>query len=329
MATIETVTGPIEAADLGFTLIHEHLRCQDEAVVAQWPDRVTLSEDEPFAVQAGGEHDEAVQMAERALERNVKAIVDPTAMFLGRDVEFMRKVSEQTGLLVVPCTGIYTYDYLPPFFENRTAEHIAEMFVADIEKGIQGTDIKAAFIKCAADEPGVTENVEKIHRAAAQASVQTGAPIMAHSAPAAATGPKQVEIFEQEGVDLSKVQIAHCGDTDDVAYIEGLIEKGVYVGLDRFGLELFLPYEPRIKTALALLEKGHEERLFLSADSCATLDWYPPEAVAQLQAAGQVIDWDVRIVPDRVIPDLREGGMTDAQLETMVVRNPVAWLTGA
>jgi len=329
MGTVETVTGPIEADDLGFTLIHEHLRCQDEAVVAQWPDRVTLSEDEPFAVQAGGEHDEAVKMAERALERNVKTIVDPTAMFLGRDVGFMRKVSEQTGLQVVPCTGIYTYDHLPQFFVHRSAEQIAEMFVADIEKGVQGTEIKAAFIKCAADEPGLTENVEKIHRAAAQASVQTGAPIMAHSAPAAGTGPKQVEIFEREGVDLSKVQIAHCGDTDDVGYIEGLIEKGVFVGLDRFGLELFLPYEARIKTAMALLEKGHEGRLFLSADSCATLDWYPPEAVAQLQAAGQVIDWDIRIVPDKVIPDLRESGMTDTQLETMMVRNPVAWLTGA
>ena len=328
MGTIETVTGAIDAGDLGFTLIHEHLRCQDEAVAVQWPDRVTLSEDEPFAVQAGGEHDEAVKMAERALERNVKSIVDPTAMFLGRDVEFMRKVSEQTGLQVVPCTGIYTYDHLPPFFEHRTPEQIAEMFVADIEEGIQGTEIKAAFIKCAADEPGLTENVEKIHRAAAQASIQTGAPIMAHSAPAAGTGPKQVEVFEDEGVDLSKVQIAHCGDTDDVGYIEGLIDKGVFVGLDRFGLELFLPYEPRIKTALSLLEKGHEERLFLSADSCATLDWYPPEAVAQLQSVGQVIDWDVRIVPDRVIPDLREGGMSDDQLDQMMVRNPIAWLTG-
>ena len=140
MATIETVTGPIDAGDLGFTLIHEHLRCQDEAVVAQWPDRVTLSEEEPFAVQAGGEYDEAVKMAERALERNVKSIVDPTAMFLGRDVEFMRRVAEQTGLQVVPCTGIYTYDHLPQFFRNRSAEQIAEFFVADIEKGIQGTE---------------------------------------------------------------------------------------------------------------------------------------------------------------------------------------------
>jgi phosphotriesterase-related protein len=80
--------------------------------------------------------------------------------------------------------------------------------------------------------------------------------------------------------------------------------------------------------ALALLEKGHESKLFLSADSCGTIDWFPPEVVGEMHNAGLAIDWDVRIVHDRVIPTLREGGMADDQLETMMVRNPVAWLTG-
>jgi phosphotriesterase-related protein len=159
--------------------------------------------------------------------------------------------------------------------------------------------------------------------------VATGAPIMAHSRPASGTGPKQVEIFEDEGVDLSRVQIAHTGDTDDLDYIEGLIEKGVFVGLDRYGIEMYLPFEQRQKTALALLERGHEKQMFLSADSCGTLDWYPPEAVPALAEAGAIKDWDIRMVPEHVIPALREGGMTDEQLETMTVRNPVAWLTGA
>ena len=66
---------------------------------------------------------------------------------------------------------------------------MAGLFVHDIEEGIQGTDVKAAFIKCAADEPGVTERIEKVHRAAARASLRTGAPIMAHSRPASGTGP--------------------------------------------------------------------------------------------------------------------------------------------
>ena len=169
-------------------------------------------------------------------------------MFLGRDVAFMRRVAEETGLQVIPCTGIYTYDYLPTFFASRSADQIADLYVHDIEVGIQDTEIKAAFIKCAADEPGVNENIEKLHRAAARASVRTGAPIMAHSRPASDTAPRQIEIFMEEGVEPSKVQIAHTGDTDDLDQIERILETGVWIGLDRYGLEMYLPYDQRQAT---------------------------------------------------------------------------------
>jgi phosphotriesterase-related protein len=328
MATIETVTGPIDAGELRTTLIHEHLIASDEAVHAQFPTAGTFGGIPERAIEPGGEYDAAVEAAEAAVGLGVKSICDPTAMFLGRDVDFMRRVSEQTGLRVVACTGIYTYDHLPSFFVSRDADQIAELFVADIEQGIQGTEIKAGFIKCAADEPGLTENVEKIHRAAARASVQTGAPIMAHSRPASDTGPKQVEIFESEGVDPAKVQIAHCGDTDDLDYIQGLLDRGVYIGMDRYGLEMYLPAAQRDPTVLALLERGHAERMFISADSCATLDWFPANVIEQLLAAGAAKEWDIRNVPEQVLPRLREGGMTDDQEWTMMVENPVRWLTG-
>src|SRR5919107_479455 len=303
MASVETVTGPIDAADLGTTLIHEHLLARDEAVHIQWPQVETAEEEPPHAVPPGGEYDVAVREARAALELGLKTICDPTAMFLGRDVAFMRRVSEETGLQVVPCTGIYTYDHLPPFFVSRDPDQIADLFVHDIEQGCQGTEIKAAFIKCAADEPGVTENVEKVHRAAARASLRTGAPIMAHSRPASDTAPRQIEIFEEEGVDLAKVQIAHCGDSPDPDYIERLIERGVWVGLDRYGLEMYLPYEQRQTTTLALLERGYADRIFLSADSCATLDWFPPPAIGQMVQAGLAKSWTIRMVPAQVIPD--------------------------
>src|SRR5207244_11796379 len=96
----------------------------------------------------------------------------------------MARVAEQTGVRVVACTGIYSYDYLPHYFENRDVDVMAEHFVADLQSGVQGTDIKAAFLKCAADAAGVTEHVEKIHRAVARASVQTGGPILRHAMPA-------------------------------------------------------------------------------------------------------------------------------------------------
>ena len=328
MATVETVTGPIEAAELGTTLIHEHLVARDEALLFQFPQLGTTAGDPIRAIPTDGAEQVAADCAKAVMDRGVKTICDPSAMFLGRDVELMRRVSETTGLQVIPATGIYTYDHLPTALMTRDADAIADLFVHDIENGIQGTDIKAAFIKCAADEPGLTENVEKVHRAAARASVRTETPIMAHSRPLSGTGPKQIEIFEEEGVDPSRVQIAHTGDSADLEYIDSLLAKGVYAGLDRFGLEMYLPFDQRISTALALLERDHADRLFLSADYCATLDWFAPEVEQQMIEAGMAVDWSMTMVPDKVLPALREGGMTEEQERTMLVENPVRWLTG-
>jgi phosphotriesterase-related protein len=329
MATVETVTGPIDADQLGTTLIHEHLIYRDEAVAAWWPHvGSVVPVDPPRACGPEDLHDAAMQSAGAVVERGVKTLCEPTGMFGGRDVGFSRRVSEESGLQVVPCTGIYTYDYLPMFFVTRDADAMADLFVHDVEEGIQDTGIKAAFLKCAADEPGVTENIEKVHRAVARASVRTGAPIMAHSRPANQTALRQIEIFEEEGVDLSRVQIAHTGDTDDLDYIERVLAKGVFIGMDRYGLEIFLPIERRNATVVELLERGYADRMFLSQDYCATLDWYPVEVEQQLLAAGAAKDWSMTLVLDQVIPVLREAGMTDAQLETMMVENPRRWLAG-
>lgn len=318
MSTVNSVHGPIESDELGVVLIHEHLRFRDEAVAVEWPDRY----DEEAELEA------ALAAAGAAKSRGVQTIVDPTAMFGGRDVRFMARVAEQTGVRVLACTGIYTYDYLPHYFENRDADVMAEHFVADLQRGVQGTDIRAAFLKCAADAAGVTEHVEKVHRAVARASVQTGAPIMAHSMPAVATGPQQVEIFEQEGVDLSRVQIAHCGDTDDVGYIEALIDKGVYVGLDRYGLEMFLPIDKRNATTAELLRRGHAERLMISQDYCASIDWFPPEAAQVFESQGAIRNWSMTLVFDEVVPALREQGVLDDDtFRTIFVENPRRWLT--
>jgi phosphotriesterase-related protein len=294
------------------------VRFRDEAVAEEWPGRY----DEQL------EYDAALLAVSGAKDCGVRTIVDPTAMFGGRDVRFMKRVADETGVRIVACTGIYSYDYLPHYFENRDVDVMADHFVSDIERGVQGTEIRAAFLKCAADAAGVTEHVEKIHRAVARASVQTGAPIMAHSMPAVATGPRQVEIFLEEGVDPARVQIAHCGDTDDVAYIEGLIERGVYVGLDRYGLEMFLPIAARNATAAELLRRGHAERVMISQDYCATIDWFPAEAESVFESQGAIRNWSMTLVFDEVVPALRElGVMDDDAFQTVFVENPKRWLT--
>jgi phosphotriesterase-related protein len=318
MGEVQTTAGPIDSSELGKTLIHEHFRGRDEAVAHQWPH--AYDEDEEWRT--------SIEQADAVKAHGIETIVEPTAMLLGRNVPLLQRIAEETGLNIVACTGIYTYDHLPHYFENRDADAMADLFVHDIEHGIQGTGVKAAFIKCAADEPGVTENIEKVHRAAARASVRTGRPIMAHSRPASNTGPRQVEIFLEEGVAPEKIQVAHTGDTDDLGYIEGLLDKGVYIGLDRYGLAMFLPTDNRNRTTLELLKRGYVERMFLSQDFVVALDWFPPEAVEGIIAGGLVeADWSMTVLFERVIPTLKEGGMTDGQLDTMLVANPARWLS--
>jgi phosphotriesterase-related protein len=320
MAAVETVTGPVDAEDLGRTLIHEHFFSSDEAVSTQWPH--VRDRDREYAL--------ALESAEAVKRHGVRTIVEPTAMLLGRDIPALKRLATDTDLQIVACTGIYTYDYLPQFLLNRDADFIAGLFVHDIEQGMQRTEARAAFIKCAADESGVNERIEKVHRAAARASVQTGAPIMAHSRPAAGTGPRQVEIFLEEGVDPQKIQVAHTGDSDDLGYIEGLLATGVYVGMDRYGLDIFLPTDRRNATVGELLRRGYAERMFLSQDFdipiANGLDWYPPEVLEQLQAAGAATHWSMTYIFEQVIPALKADGMTDEQLDTMLVGNPKRWL---
>jgi phosphotriesterase-related protein len=315
MPTVETTGGPVDVEELGLTLIHEHFRATDEAGRFQFPHLYDDQRDWEMAIAD----------ANAVKSHGVQTVVEPSALFLHRDAAFSKRVADESGLNVVLATGIYTYDHLPQFLLNRDEDGVAAIFVHEIENGIQGTGIKPAFIKCAADEPGITPNVEKIHRAAARAAVQTGLPIMAHSRPASGTGPEQMRIFADEGVDPATVQIAHTGDTDDLDYIERLLETGCWIGMDRYGLDLFLPTEQRNATVLALLERGYADRMFISQDYCSTLDWFPLEVQDYLKA-NEVPDWSMTFLFEKVIPELKERGMTDEQLDQMMVANPKSWL---
>ena len=315
MPTVETVNGPVDVEELGLTLIHEHFCVTDEAGRMQFP----------HLYDEQGERDVAISDANGVKGHGVQTVVEPSAMFHGRDAAFSKRVADESGLNVILATGVYTYDYLPQFLGNRDEDAIAAIFVHEIENGIQDTAIKASFIKCAADAAGVTPTIEKIHRAAARASTQTGRPIMAHSRPASGTGLEQMRIFEEEGVDPAKVQIAHTGDTDDLDYIDRLLDTGCWIGMDRYGLDIFLPTDRRNATVLALLEKGRADRMFLSQDYCSTIDWFPLEVQAYLKA-NEVPKWSMTFLFEEVIPELKERGMSDDQLNQMMVENPKRWL---
>jgi phosphotriesterase-related protein len=313
---VETTEGPIDADRLGRTLIHEHLMSASEAVRYQFPHLYDFDD----------ERERSLAALRAVKEQGFDTFVDPGCMDLARDAALARELAAEAGIQMVLCTGVYGqhYTFLPHYFQNRDEDHLAGAFVHDIEsdEGIQGTGVKAAFIKCAADEPGITPDVEKIHRAAARASLQTGRPIMAHSRPASKTGLDQMRIFMDEGVDPRMVQIAHTGDTDDLDHIEELLQTGCWIGLDRFGIDLFLPDDRRIPTFVTLVERGYTDRIMLGCDAVANLDWFPAEIVQQLAP-----QWTHTHLVEHILPAARERGVTDEQITVMLEDNPKAWLT--
>jgi phosphotriesterase-related protein len=138
-----------------------------------------------------------------------------------------------------------------------------------------------------------------------------------------------MEVFGEEGVDPRRVQIAHTGDTDDLDHIERVLDTGAWIGLDRYGLEMFIPMDRRNATAAELLRRGHAERIHISQDYTATIDWFPPEAEEQFVEGGLIRNWSMTLVFEEVLPWLREQGVLDEATErTIFVDNPRRWIAG-
>lgn len=313
---VQTVKGPIETSAMGPTLMHEHVFIINREIL------------ENFGSYWEEEHrvQDAVDKLNALKQAGVDTIVDPTVIGLGRYIPRIQRVAEQTDLNIVAATGLYTYRDLPFYFHFRGPgtdldgpEPMVDMFVADIEEGIAGTSVKAAILKCATDEHGLTPGVERVLRAVAQAHRATGVPITTHTHAPSRRGLDQQKVFEEEGVDLSRVVIGHCGDSTDIAYLEELMANGSFIGMDRFGIDLLLPFEDRVNTVATLCERGHADRMVLSHDSSCFIDWFDEEII-HLAAP----NWHFLHISNDVIPALRKLGVTDGQLNQMLVENPKA-----
>ena len=304
---VETMSGPISTADLGFTLMHEHIFSRSEGVEYNFP----------FVWDQQAELDRAVEMLTALKTKGVSTILDATALGLGRDVPLLLPVVEEAGIQVIAATGIYTYNELPHYFQGRSVDRMADVFVHDITQGTQGSDVKAGVLKCATDEPGVTPGVEKVLRAAARAHLRTGVPITTHTHAATKRGLEQQDIFKSEGVDLRRVIIGHSGDSEDLDYLTKLVDNGSYIGMDRFGLEVILSTEKRVAVIAKLCQMGYAGRMVLSHDAMVYFDWYEPEVA---KAFGP--NWNYFHIVDNVIPALLQAGVSQEQVDTMTRGNP-------
>ncbi|MGI5281857.1 phosphotriesterase family protein [Nonomuraea polychroma] len=311
----ETVRGPV--ADLGATLMHEHVFGLSPEILWNWPD---IPEGWDLETRAR----EAADKLEALKAEGIDTIVDLTVVGLGRHIPSVQRVAELTSVNIVAATGLYTYDTLPPYFGNRGPgslfggpDRLAEFFVRDIVEGVGRTGVKAAMLKCASDHLGMTKGCERVFRAVAEAHVETGVPITTHSHSASRGGLEQQRLLGSLGVDLGRVVIGHAGDSTDVAYLEELVANGSYLGMDRFGIETISSFEDRVSVVAAMCERGHAGKMVLGHDSYCFNDRFDADVVRRRHP-----NYHLLHISRDVVPELRKRGVTDDQIHQMLVDNP-------
>jgi len=315
MIQVNAVKGPIETSMLGVTLMHEHIFLLSPEINQNYPD-------------SWGDEDERVRDAVMQLRKlklqGVDSIVDLTVLGSGRFIPGIQKIAAQVDLNILAATGLYTFNDIPQYLQRRkpgsishSSEFLLEMLLKDVWEGIAGTGVKAAVLKCATDQQGITPGVELVLRTVAKAHRATGVPISTHTHAKSRSGLEQQRIFEEEGVDLSRVIIGHCGDTMDFEYLEMLLERGSYIGMDRFGIDTILPFRSRIDAVVHLCRKGFSTKMILSQDAACYNDSYPDEFLA-----AKVPNWNYFHILKDVVPALKAHGITEDQINTMLVRNP-------
>jgi phosphotriesterase-related protein len=249
--TIETVTGPVGFDGFTSALAHEHLFVD------------FLGPDHPEYCQVDWREVRTACIERLALVRRagVDLLVDCTGIGIGRNVDLLRDVSASSGIRIVAATGIYK-SLRPPALEDATSEELADLFVRELTIGVEGTDVRAGFIKLATTDAGPTAEETLIHRAGAMAAITTGSAIVLHSL--RAEGIEVVlETLEREGFDPTRLVWAHAQEST-LAENLALASRGVTISLDAIGTSDDAEMLDRIEHLVAM---GAGDRVVVSSDS--------------------------------------------------------------
>jgi phosphotriesterase-related protein len=323
---VQTVRGAVPASGLGATLMHEHVFVLTTDVQQNYPEE-------------WGDEDARVADAVRKLRglpaKGIGTIVDVTVLGQGRNIPRIQRIAEQVpDLNIVVAAGCYTFDEVPMFFFGRTPaveaslgrpprDIMTDFFVRDITEGIAGTGVKAGMLKCAVDVKGLTKGTERVLRAVAQAHARTGTPITIHTRAASKHGPDILRVLGEEGADLSRVVLGHSGDSDDPDYLQAMAEAGLTLGMDRFGIDTYASFEARTALILELCRRGLAGSMVLSHDHACYIDWFAPGVRASLR------NWHYLHISQDVLPYLRDHGVTEDQIASMLQRTPARILSGS
>lgn len=314
MSHVNTVLGPIAADELGIVAVHEHIGygMPGSELDTQWwktPEEhyeATLPKLRQFREYGGG------------------TFVDVTGICNGRDVDYYKSLSAKTGVNIVACTGFVGGDTALPFFAQASIDYLTRQFLHEITVGIGDTGSRAGVIKVGVSRGGrMTELDKRIYRAGARAAVATGVPILTHLA----IDPEPaVAIFAEEGLPLHRVLFGHADDGPNGPNTphEWIFDQGGRIGFDTFGYETELddppfwarPRHQRLDHFLQLLNEGHLNQLLVSADAnCSPLGW------------PGVHGHTVNYLFEDLIPDLRNAGIDEPTITTLLQHNPAEFLT--
>lgn len=341
---VNSVLGELDRNELGITTPHEHIFINLSAFFDERPlmdiknpatEKVKMEHlgqlnRDPYALKDNLAMDN-YKIQKKEILRFKKAggstIVDATMPGIGRDPKKLAKISKETGINVIMGTGYYVTSTHPEKLNSMTQEEIAQEMVKEIQVGVDG--VRAGVI----GEIGISEifddNERKVLRASAIAHKETGAGVLVHINPWTTNGLEACEILLSGGVSPDRIAISHIDVEDREEYVLKMLEMGVYVEFDNFGKEYFVDLEARrdgygcfvtdvqrVEFLKMLIEKGYVNQILLSCDVCLK---------TLLRTYG---GWGYDHVLVNVVPMMKEFGISDADIDTMINKNPKDFLCG-
>ena len=304
--TIETVTGPIEAGQLGLTLMHEHVLV----------DFIGAAEAKPSRYDADAVFARVLPFLQQARAMGAATLVECTPAHLGRDPRLLQRLAKASGLHILSNTGYYGANndkHLPPHAFTETPQQLAARWIAEHERGIDGTGIKPAFMKIGVDAGPLSDVDAKLVRAAAITHKATGLPIAVHTGNGVAAH-EEIAILEQAGVPLSSFIWVHAQSEQDGAVHAQAASRGAWVEFDGISPK---SVDRHVALVLAMRKAGHFARVLVSHDA----GWY---RVGEPNG-GEFRPFDTLF--SAFVPALKSAGLTAADIDTLLIDNPRRALT--
>jgi predicted metal-dependent phosphotriesterase family hydrolase len=302
---IQTVLGPIDPSEAGVTMGHEHVLFDAWEMFRSYD---VILDDETLMAR---------ELA-RLAEAGGRTVVDCTNIGLGRQPEGLARVSVASGVNIVMGSGWYRSAVHPPYIRECDADELAEMVVADLLGGADGTAVRAGFIGEIGTERGrIAAAEERVFRAAARAQRRTGVSIWTHTTNAGELALEQIELLASEGVPPGRIVVSHVGDRFSFDLLGRIAATGVFLSIDNIGYTDggYPPDAVRADNVVRLVEAGHAGRVLLSGDTCTR---------GQLTAYGG--PGYARVLTS-FLPLLRERGLGEQVIRSMLVDAPARALT--